>query len=273
MCPRGNSPKFMHRRVDVRATETETTHTQSRADMHFFIGYIVNRNNINRGSPAAFPLISPHLHTSTPQFFLSFPQLSSSIRYNFHNTLSQNASLISTFYPRQTDPPVRHLRMDRQRNSHQPQDHFPSSKGCLACRINPDGDMVRYTVASQPLIKKPLLKMARKKIVFADDNSSIHSYIFYRSTKDIEDKDSRGMIVLGYLSGKKGDTNEHLDLKHPLASGFKLTKGRQNIVIPNVVQRETYIIVLFGDSGNASPMFTITNSNPPNPPKNGRSRR
>ncbi|KAF9371997.1 hypothetical protein CPB97_001544 [Podila verticillata] len=90
------------------------------------------------------------------------------------------------------------------------------------------------------------------------------------STKDIEDKNATGTIVLGYLSGKEGDLNEHLDYMHPLATGFKLTKGSQQIVIPNVVERTTYIIVLFGDSGNASPEFTITN---PNPPKNGRSRR
>ncbi|KAF9212550.1 hypothetical protein BGZ59_006610 [Podila verticillata] len=90
------------------------------------------------------------------------------------------------------------------------------------------------------------------------------------STQDIPEKDATGTIVLGYLSGKEGDTNEHLDYKNPLATGFKLTKGRQNIVIPNVEERKTYIIVLFGDSGNASPMFTITN---PTPSKNARSRR
>lgn len=84
---------------------------------------------------------------------------------------------------------------------------------------------------------------------------------FYRSTKDIPDKDATGSIVLGYLIGN--DENEHLDYKNPLASGFKLMDGQRDIVIPNVEPRKTYIIVLFGDSGNASPKFTITNPTPP----------
>jgi hypothetical protein len=43
-----------------------------------------------------------------------------------------------------------------------------------------------------------------------------------------------------------------------LASGFKLDAGSQEVKIPRDLQtRNSYIIVLIGDSGNASPQFTI----------------
>ncbi|KAI0673367.1 hypothetical protein C8Q78DRAFT_933550, partial [Trametes maxima] len=65
-----------------------------------------------------------------------------------------------------------------------------------------------------------------------------------------------GEVVLGYL--QDGDsTDEHLDFEHPLARGFNLTQGKVEITVPNVVQSNDYIIVLFGDSGNRSQKFTI----------------
>ncbi|KAF8588588.1 hypothetical protein K439DRAFT_595864 [Ramaria rubella] len=76
---------------------------------------------------------------------------------------------------------------------------------------------------------------------------------------------STGMIVLGFLDDADGD-NEHLDLNNPLAQGFLLTAGRAEITVPSVTTRDTYIIVLFGDSGNASPKFTITNISISSPP-------
>lgn len=45
----------------------------------------------------------------------------------------------------------------------------------------------------------------------------------------------------------------------PLATGFPITMGRAEITVPSVTTRNSYILVLFGDSGNASPRFTINN--------------
>ncbi|KAF8526752.1 hypothetical protein JB92DRAFT_2805852 [Gautieria morchelliformis] len=69
---------------------------------------------------------------------------------------------------------------------------------------------------------------------------------------------NNGMIVLGFLDSADG-SNEHLDLNNPLASGFPITAGRAEITVPSVTTRDTYILVLFGDSGNASGKFTINN--------------
>ncbi|KAF9355425.1 hypothetical protein BGX26_006575 [Mortierella sp. AD094] len=82
------------------------------------------------------------------------------------------------------------------------------------------------------------------------------------STKNIprSHASSTGSIVLGYLNGGASDTNEHLDLEHPLAKGFLLKDGHVDVVVPNVPARDKYIIVLFGDSGNASDEFKITNT-------------
>jgi hypothetical protein len=48
-------------------------------------------------------------------------------------------------------------------------------------------------------------------------------------------------------------------LEWELASGFDLNKGSQVVTLPaDLETKRTYIIVLMGDSGNASPQFTIT---------------
>ncbi|ORZ09621.1 hypothetical protein BCR42DRAFT_423798 [Absidia repens] len=68
--------------------------------------------------------------------------------------------------------------------------------------------------------------------------------------------DYKGTIKLGYLDPKDGPS-EHL--KWELASEFDLNKGSQVVTLPNDLEtKRTYIIVLMGDSGNASPQFTIT---------------
>ncbi|KAJ7288145.1 hypothetical protein C8J57DRAFT_1115512 [Mycena rebaudengoi] len=63
----------------------------------------------------------------------------------------------------------------------------------------------------------------------------------------------KGMIMLGYLN--PGSTNEHLNAT--LASGFNLTDEKVDVTVPAVVGRKSYIVVLFGDSGNISDEFEI----------------
>lgn len=65
----------------------------------------------------------------------------------------------------------------------------------------------------------------------------------------------KGTIKLGYLENND-PYNEHL--QWDLASGFELNSGSQKITLPSDLSTKTsYIIVLMGDSGNASPQFTI----------------
>ncbi|TFK69536.1 hypothetical protein BDN72DRAFT_840260 [Pluteus cervinus] len=71
-----------------------------------------------------------------------------------------------------------------------------------------------------------------------------------------------GKIVLGWLS----DDSENLQIDTPLAQGFPLRAGSAQITIPNVPPRNNYIVVLFGDSGNASPEFTIVAAGSSTPP-------
>ncbi|KAG1822870.1 uncharacterized protein BJ212DRAFT_1585518 [Suillus subaureus] len=52
-------------------------------------------------------------------------------------------------------------------------------------------------------------------------------------------------------------TNTIIDLDHPLAIGFNILDGRVAIQVPSVPTGQNYSIVLFGDSGNYSPQFTI----------------
>ncbi|CAO3623894.1 unnamed protein product [Cunninghamella blakesleeana] len=63
-----------------------------------------------------------------------------------------------------------------------------------------------------------------------------------------------GTIKLGYLEGD--DLNEHLFWE--LGKGFKLNQGSYEVTIPADLETRTrYIIVLMGNSGNASKEFTI----------------
>ncbi|KAF8469398.1 hypothetical protein DFH94DRAFT_602351, partial [Russula ochroleuca] len=62
-----------------------------------------------------------------------------------------------------------------------------------------------------------------------------------------------GMLILGHQSAG----SENLDLQNPLATGFSLRDGSVRVTCPTVSPGNNYIVVLFGDSGNASPQFTI----------------
>ncbi|KII86646.1 hypothetical protein PLICRDRAFT_30891 [Plicaturopsis crispa FD-325 SS-3] len=60
------------------------------------------------------------------------------------------------------------------------------------------------------------------------------------------------------LLGQRANDSENLDINHPLASQFPLSQGSVEVTIPQRDNADNYIIVLIGDSGNASPEFTIT---------------
>lgn len=65
----------------------------------------------------------------------------------------------------------------------------------------------------------------------------------------------KGLIKLGYLpaDGSGGE-----NLKWQLADGFPIKDGQTQVTLPADLQgRNDYIVVVFGDSGNASEKFTI----------------
>ncbi|TFK52472.1 hypothetical protein OE88DRAFT_1698300, partial [Heliocybe sulcata] len=73
-----------------------------------------------------------------------------------------------------------------------------------------------------------------------------------------EKENSTGLLLLGYLE----NNSENLDIAHPLATDFPIKSGTVNFTVPaNLAKRDDYIVVLFGDSGNKSPSFTIKGGN------------
>ncbi|KAJ7134789.1 hypothetical protein C8R44DRAFT_771476 [Mycena epipterygia] len=72
-----------------------------------------------------------------------------------------------------------------------------------------------------------------------------------------------GMILLGHMgttydSKGRPQTTENLNTTCPLANHFLIGAGKVNVTVPlDTPPRDTYIIVLFGDSGNTSPQFKI----------------
>ncbi|KAJ7643988.1 hypothetical protein FB45DRAFT_1020792 [Roridomyces roridus] len=72
-----------------------------------------------------------------------------------------------------------------------------------------------------------------------------------------------GTLVLGFLTNYTDGrghvaVSENLNNSSPLAQNFTIGTGHALVTVPNVPTRSNYIIVLFGDSGNASPQFKIT---------------
>ncbi|TFY80914.1 hypothetical protein EWM64_g3099 [Hericium alpestre] len=63
-----------------------------------------------------------------------------------------------------------------------------------------------------------------------------------------------GQLILGFNENE----SENLQLDNPLAQGFDLRAGKVDVTVPDVAPKSDYIVVLMGDSGNASPEFTIS---------------
>lgn len=75
-------------------------------------------------------------------------------------------------------------------------------------------------------------------------------------TKDIPDEAKNYHLTL--LIGYEENNSENLDNKHPLATHIPIMSGKVEITVPlGLPKKDNYIFVLIGDSGNASPQFTI----------------
>ncbi|KAH8104791.1 hypothetical protein BXZ70DRAFT_616953 [Cristinia sonorae] len=74
----------------------------------------------------------------------------------------------------------------------------------------------------------------------------------------------QGTIVLGFLE----NDSENLMLNSPLAKGFDIFAGSQDVTVPDVPPKDNYIIALIGNSGNISPEFSIVAklASTPSPP-------
>jgi hypothetical protein len=58
---------------------------------------------------------------------------------------------------------------------------------------------------------------------------------------------------LGWLDS----TSENLQINNPIEQNFSLSKGEVTITVPDVPERDNYILCLFGDSGDITEPFTI----------------
>lgn len=69
-------------------------------------------------------------------------------------------------------------------------------------------------------------------------------------------QNATSQLKLGY---EPADGAGGLNEKWTLADGFPLTAGSVSFTLPSdLAARDDYIVVLFGDSGNASPHFSIS---------------
>ncbi|KAI0278291.1 hypothetical protein BGY98DRAFT_917224 [Russula aff. rugulosa BPL654] len=123
-----------------------------------------------------------------------------------------------------------------------------SSTTASPLAVTPDASRRSEDIVYSPPITSPsqgaVWKIGSKQLV-TWDNSSIPAGA-ERNT---------GTIMLGY---DDNTGSEHLDYQHLLADGFLLMAGQQYITVPKVTKRSTYIVAVFGDSGNVSQKFTIS---------------
>ncbi|KAF9532543.1 hypothetical protein CPB83DRAFT_626976 [Crepidotus variabilis] len=75
-------------------------------------------------------------------------------------------------------------------------------------------------------------------------------------TWDTSDAPAHITNRIGRIVLRKGATTTPL----VLADNFDILDGKAQVTVPNVVAGSDYEVVLFGDSGNISPEFTITGS-------------
>ncbi|TFY55399.1 hypothetical protein EVJ58_g8274 [Rhodofomes roseus] len=67
-----------------------------------------------------------------------------------------------------------------------------------------------------------------------------------------------GIVLLGYYEDDSENLDTRASSRRPRSwRGFQIADGQVDITVPNVTERNDYIVVLFGNSGNASPTFTI----------------
>ncbi|KAF9528963.1 hypothetical protein CPB83DRAFT_853512 [Crepidotus variabilis] len=76
-------------------------------------------------------------------------------------------------------------------------------------------------------------------------------------TWDTADAPTHITNPIGRILLRKGDRTTPLIL----AGSFNILDGKAQVTVPNVIEGDDYEVVLFGDSGNWSPAFTITGSN------------
>ncbi|KAI0349584.1 hypothetical protein OH77DRAFT_1414735 [Trametes cingulata] len=86
---------------------------------------------------------------------------------------------------------------------------------------------------------------------------SVQTITWDTSNIPAANQNQTGLILLGFI--EDGSIDEHLNTTNPLASNFPITAGSVNVNVPDVTPRDDYVVVLFGDSGNTSPKFSIVN--------------
>ncbi|PFH53284.1 hypothetical protein AMATHDRAFT_1355 [Amanita thiersii Skay4041] len=105
---------------------------------------------------------------------------------------------------------------------------------------------------------RPLLPLKERDVVAPPVLSPNETSIWPIGTKQTVVWDTPPILPPEVISSP---TNTRIE--NPLAQGFNITQGRVQVVVPNVPPRTDYIVVLMGDSGNASPPFAITLSGSP----------
>ncbi|KAJ4481973.1 hypothetical protein J3R30DRAFT_3699293 [Lentinula aciculospora] len=89
---------------------------------------------------------------------------------------------------------------------------------------------------------------------------TVYNMTWYTDDIPEDAQNNTGVIMLGYFDNDDNDSDEHLDWKRPLASGFALTDGIAYFTIEpsrNLTTRNSYVLCLLGDSGNISKELTI----------------
>ncbi|KAJ3475658.1 hypothetical protein NLI96_g11692 [Meripilus lineatus] len=111
--------------------------------------------------------------------------------------------------------------------------------------------LLSQLVLSLPLTDKRDVFVPR--IITPDASTVWHSGEIQTVTWDISDAPQNITNSIGFILLRAGEISTPVIL----ADNFNILDAQVNLTVPNVLTRDDFSIVLFGDSGNFSPQFTI----------------
>ncbi|KAJ7288152.1 hypothetical protein C8J57DRAFT_1706653 [Mycena rebaudengoi] len=137
---------------------------------------------------------------------------------------------------------------------------FTTVLSLLALAVVSSGSPMRPIQPHQLEVISPAIIWPAADVKWAP--GSTHNVTWNTSMVPEKFCNNTGTLLLGYITPATKTTpySENLNISHPLATGFRMGTGHTAVTIPKDTRcRANYVVVLFGDSGNISPQFSIAN--------------
>ncbi|KAJ3994538.1 hypothetical protein F5050DRAFT_1713621 [Lentinula boryana] len=120
--------------------------------------------------------------------------------------------------------------------------------------------LVSRAADSELDVWSPTITYPKGEYIVWESGSTVYNMTWETANIPERAQNNTGIIMLGYLDDNDDSSDEHLDWKYPLVSGFPISEGIAHFTIDparNLTTRDSYVLCLLGDSGNISDRLTI----------------